>query len=349
MKSAAPNILVSIDYRGAARFGCDYALACRLCDALLEEGQRAVLFNINASLDRILSRWKDSIIFVLADTFSPESINAKYCAQPFGLRKALESAGRTFVGSTFEAVCRSSSANKITARNLLKKNVRVPPAVVVQTAGDLRQKARHLAVNLGMPSIIKKPLMTGCSVGVHYCESTQELEQVLGQFRRDKVRRVLVEKWISGREFTTWVIERRGVARCYGTEEIFIPRDEPILTGAGKKLAVPFDGKTPPSDRPCFECPPRLSRSMLAMVEETALEAHRKLQLRHYSRVDMILHKCAPFVIDVNARPQLRDGGLGYVAAKRGESFGHVLASLVEEARHAKSRERRAHEAILHS
>lgn len=336
MKRASAPVLVGVDYRGGATFGCDYELACRLCDSLSGAGRPAILFNINASLRRTLSRWEASIFFVLADTFSPKSPNAKRHPQPFGLRKALELAGRRFVGSTFEAVRRSSSADKIAARSYLAKKVSVPRAEVAVLTGDLRQKTRDLIARLDLPLVIKKPLMTGSSIGVHYVDSAAGLERVLRQFRRDGLRSVLAETFIAGREFTTWIIERGGAARCYGTEEIIKPKGEPIFTRAGKHLAEPVGAGGPRGsffDCPRFESPPRLPAALLAEIEGAALAAHQALGLRHYSRVDLILRGRVPLVIEVNARPQLRDGGLGYVAATRGETLGSVLAGLVEEAR----------------
>jgi D-alanine-D-alanine ligase len=335
MGSAAEPILVSLDYRGGARFGCDYKHARRVCDALVEAGQPAVLFDINAPLAKTLKQWQTSIFFVLADTFAPRSTNAENYPEPFGLRKALEDADRFYVGSTFAAFCRSSSANKIVARQHLKTWVNLPWAEIVPIKGDLRRRGRRLLQKLDFPLIIKKPFATGSSIGVNYVDSTELLYQLLERYRCDKIETVLAEEFIPGREFTAWVLESEGRPFCYGTEEIHKPSHEPIFTQAGKIRARPVnaDDRSIVSDVPRFESPPRVSQRTLAQIEKTAVNAHLALGLRHYSRVDLILRNRVPFVIEVNARPQLRDAGLGYVAATRGEKLGSALRSLIEGVR----------------
>jgi D-alanine-D-alanine ligase len=328
-------IMIGVDYRGGTTFGGDYGYACSLYDILIDEGLTASLYNINDPLDATWARWPETLCFVLEDTFAPGSPNAARHPGKHTLRQALENANRPFIGSSFETFSRSSSANKIAARQYLAASVRIPDGAVVTPGDDLPRGVHSLIGQLGLPVVVKQPFDTGASVGVAYVETEAELREALSGYLVTTGRPVLVEQYIDGSELTVWIVDVDGRPSVYGSVEILKPDGEPILTQYGKNLAQAVPGiEAILPGVPRYQIPPGLPATALEAAERAALQAHQALGLRHYSRVDLIVHDGVPFVLEVNARPQLREGGIGAVAAARGAEFGTVVVQLVEEVYH---------------
>jgi D-alanine-D-alanine ligase len=300
-----------------------------VCDRLCSAGEEAVLVNINEPLDATLARWPGAVFFVQADTFAPASPNAASHPERYGLRGALEEAGVPFVGSRAAAVARSSSGDKVGARETLRASLGVPAGRAAPAGRSAVDEAAALAAELGLPVVLKAASDTGGSRGVVYAGTEARLARALEGAWASFEEPPLVEEYVAGREFTVWVFEERGQPEAYGVAELVRPPSEPILSRRLKRFAAdaaPVDG---PFARMLID--PEIPPADREHIAATAVAAHRALGLRHYSRIDLLVRDGEPLVIDANAKPPFI--GVGAFAAARGEQLSDVLLQLVEEAR----------------
>ena len=133
---------------------------------------------------------------------------------------------------------------------------------------------------------------------------------------------VLIEPLIRGREATCGVLERGGRAEAL-PPVLIVPKHEFFdyhakYTDAGE----------------CEICPAPLPEALLEEVRKTALEAHRCLGLRGYSRTDFILgDDGAVHVLEVNTLPGMTPASLvPKEAGALGMDFGDLLEVLLKEA-----------------
>ncbi|MCX7703838.1 MAG: D-alanine--D-alanine ligase [Planctomycetota bacterium] len=148
---------------------------------------------------------------------------------------------------------------------------------------------RHLS---GYPVVVK-PAREGSSVGVSIVDMRSELNDALSTaFRFDN--KVLVEKYISGRELTCGILDGRAL---------------PLIELRPSKRF--FDYKAKYEDPgTLYIVNPRLEPRLYRLCQEIALCAHIAVGARDFSRVDMILQERKVFVLEVNTIPGLTERSL---------------------------------------
>ena len=79
-------------------------------------------------------------------------------------------------------------------------------------------------------------------------------------------------------------------------------------------------------------CPAKIGERATELVQQTALAAHRALDLEVYSRVDVLLTRAGvPFVLEVNTIPGMTPSSLLPEAALvAGQSYEELCARIVE-------------------
>jgi D-alanine-D-alanine ligase len=78
-------------------------------------------------------------------------------------------------------------------------------------------------------------------------------------------------------------------------------------------------------------CPARISEALTQKAQSYAVAAHRALQLKGYSRTDMILVEDEFYLLETNTIPGMTATSLfPQAAAKAGLSFGELLDRLIE-------------------
>ncbi|HEY3174866.1 MAG TPA: ATP-grasp domain-containing protein [Candidatus Polarisedimenticolia bacterium] len=175
-----------------------------------------------------------------------------------------------------------------------------------------------------------KPIHEGTAKGV-------TAQSMVGDMRslRRQVSRVLktyrqpalVEEFLPGREFTTGIIGN-GSATVLGTMEVIIadPQEDHIYTGASK---ADFEKKV--LYRGGREVEPALRRK----VEAVAVAAHRALECRDFSRVDI---RCdsqgRPCCMEVNPLAGLnpRTSDLVFIANFEGITYEDLIGKILTEA-----------------
>ncbi|MBK4713967.1 MULTISPECIES: D-alanine--D-alanine ligase [Tenebrionibacter/Tenebrionicola group] len=166
---------------------------------------------------------------------------------------------------------------------------------------------------LGMPVIVK-PSREGSSVGMSKVDTADRLAEALElAFQHDD--EVLVEKWLSGPEFTVAVL---------GDEILPSVRIQP----AG--VFYDYEAKYLSDDTQYF-CPAGLSEAQEAALQALARKAWQVLGCSGWGRVDVMMDSNGEFyLLEVNTAPGMTSHSLVPMAARQaGMSFSQLVVRIL--------------------
>ncbi|QCR37156.1 D-alanine--D-alanine ligase [Nissabacter sp. SGAir0207] len=232
------------------------------------------------------------------------------------LQGLLEHLGLPYTGSGVMASALTMDKMR-TKRIWQAMNLPVAPFVALNrqqfTSGELGEDATTLAA-LGFPLIVK-PSREGSSVGMSKVDGIEQLQPALEEaFRHDDD--VLVEKWLSGPEFTVAIL---------GDEVLPSIRIQP----AG--VFYDYEAKYL-SDETQYFCPSGVSEREEAHLADLALRAYRALDCQGWGRVDIMQDSNGGFyLLEVNTSPGMTSHSLVPMAARQhGLSFAQLVARILE-------------------
>ena len=183
---------------------------------------------------------------------------------------------------------------------------------------DIKEPGRLLET-LQFPLVIK-PIREGSSLGMSMADNLQELQEGL-RLAYEHDSEVMVEQFVSGREITVGVL---------GNEELTpLPLIE-IIPGEEFRF---FDYAAKYKKGASEEiCPADVEASVAIQAQEYALTAHRALQLRGYSRTDMMLSADGSLILlETNTIPGMTPTSLFPQAAQEaGLDFTALIDRLLE-------------------
>ncbi len=191
----------------------------------------------------------------------------------------------------------------------------VAPWVMVEPQ-DLVDTGR-IAANLRLPCVVK-PVRQGSSIGMSIVRTIDQLPAALRlALKHDS--EVMVEEFIKGRELTVGVIGNDRLEALPLIEIIpdsrfeFFDYEAKYQPGASKEI-----------------CPAPVSEQVRKKAQEYAMTAHRSLQLRGYSRTDMILANDELYILETNTIPGMTPTSLlPQAAAEFGLPFSALLDRLI--------------------
>ncbi len=173
---------------------------------------------------------------------------------------------------------------------------------------------------MSLPFVLKAPRQ-GSTVGIYIVKEEAEVAKAL----RDAAEydeRLLVEKFIPGRELTVGVLGEQAL---------------PIIEIIPKGGFYDFTNKYPflnPSAGGAAEhvCPAQLSDAETRAIQDLALRAHHSLGLKVYSRVDIMLpENGAPTVLEINTIPGMTEASLlPEAAGVAGISYPELCQRIIE-------------------
>lgn len=203
----------------------------------------------------------------------------------------------------------------VTKALMRAEGIPTPPAAVI---GALAPGASIPAIpdDIGCPCVVK-PIADGSSVGVHIVSEQADWEPAI----RDAAvngDRILVERYVGGREFTVAVLDDVALP----VVEI-IPNDESYsyaakYTPGGSTHRVPAD----------------LDVANTTRMQKYGLDLHRALGARDYSRTDVLLDNDGKlYVLECNTLPGLTQFSLfPEAAAAAGIDYAALIERLVKSA-----------------
>ena len=189
--------------------------------------------------------------------------------------------------------------------------------------------------------LIVKPVAEGSSKGIFsssFVENEEamriEVERALTEYQQP----VLIEEFLSGREFTVAVMGNGKEARVLPIIEIsFEEFDDDFIPLYSYEAKWILDGKENQLD--IYRCPADITPELEKEITEICLKAYRVLNCKDWSRIDVRLDKNGkPNIIEVNPLPGIlpdpRDNSCYPKAARTlGLDYNQMLLSVLNEAR----------------
>jgi D-alanine-D-alanine ligase len=179
--------------------------------------------------------------------------------------------------------------------------------------------AAKIVERLGLPLVVK-PVCQGSSIGMTIARTETALaDGIKTAFEHDS--RVMVEQFVAGREITVGVLGN--------DDPVALPLIE-IIPGDGYTF-FDYNAKYMPGASKEI-CPAPLDADLTARAKRYGVAAHKALQLRGYSRTDMILSDQGRFyLLETNTIPGMTATSLfPQAAAEYGLDFPSLLEKLIE-------------------
>lgn len=192
-------------------------------------------------------------------------------------------------------------------------NLAVSPYIALNCDQLAQFNADAVIQRLGLPLIVK-PSNEGSSVGMSKVNTAEELLPALQEaFKHDTC--VLVEKWLSGPEFTVAIL---------GDEVLPSIRIQP----AG--VFYDYQAKYL-SDETEYFCPSGLSDEQEAQIRALALSAYQAVGCQGWGRVDVMMDSDGQFyLLEVNTAPGMTTHSLVPMAARQsGLSFSQLVVKIL--------------------
>ncbi len=189
----------------------------------------------------------------------------------------------------------------------------------------------ELNLKLKFPLFVK-PVHEDASIGIRQdslCKNKKELKKKINEIIKDYNEGALVEEFIKGREFNVAVV---------GNEDpIVLPVSEIDFTGLPKKLApiVTYNAKWDEDSVEYKKTPPvvpaKIDKKTQKILQDLAVKCYKILNCRGYARVDFRFNKSKPYVLEVNANPDISpDAGLARAAKAHGWSYKEFIKKILD-------------------
>jgi len=202
--------------------------------------------------------------------------------------------------------------DKVMTKIVLQKNkIPTPGFWVFKTSKDTFD-------DLVFPVIVK-PKLESTSMGMEVVDNWDDLRKAV-QVQIEKFQQdILVEQFISGREFAVGVLGNAPNLECLPIVEINLGDPDKIQTISDKKKKGGVD-KT---------CPAKLSKEKTEEMMKMCKDAFTSLGLNDYTRVDFRMDKDENlYILELNSMASLGQGGSLYYAA---QTAGHTYESLINK------------------
>ncbi|MFA5652032.1 MAG: D-alanine--D-alanine ligase [Candidatus Paceibacterota bacterium] len=210
------------------------------------------------------------------------------------VQQLMDKFGVKYTGS--KALASAIGMNKVLAKEIfIKAGLKTPVYVAIKRGDNIKNVDHTIFKTFPMPAIIK-PGGSGSSIGVSLVKSLKDILPAIEKaLKYSEV--IIVEEFIKGREATCGVVEkfRREVIYPLLPVEITQPKEFEFFGYDAKYSGC--SGEV---------CPGNFSEKEKETLQHMAVEAHRLLGLRHYSRSDFIVSpKRGVYILEVNTLPGL--------------------------------------------
>ena len=289
-----------------------------LKSAIIQLGHEVICLASGYLLIDQLGKFKPDIVFY--QTFR----NSRRVAETAPL-KVLEQLRIPYTGSPI-AACKLALDKARTKSILQSAGIPTPRYVVVEQPDHLDR-----ADPLSFPLFIK-PTLGGASLGIsdqNPVYSAKSLEEVVKATIDKCGSPVLVEEFLTGREFTVGLLGSMPVQVLPMKEFIF----HPGIDQAGKYRS--YQKKMDSQSRDTSTCPADLSQLVKHRIENLSVRTFNILGCTDYGRVDI---RCdcegAPNVLEVNVHPSLLPDGSSFaqMALTAGINFPQLIGRIIQSA-----------------
>jgi D-alanine-D-alanine ligase len=241
------------------------------------------------------------------------------------IQELLEVLGIAYTGSGVSACIRA--ADKVLAKHAIRDHGLPTPDFYSfsDTAFEALGAAGALPAieeRLSFP-IVVKPASQGSALGIKFARTAADVPQALvAAFSYD--RKVLLERYVAGRDLAVSVIEQDGAPRALPVVEA-VPQQEDFYDFESRYEI----GRTK------FVCPAELDAPIAKRAGELALQVYQLLGCRGFGRVDLMLDSATNelYVLEADPIPGLTETSLLPQAADAaGISFDELIGLIVTAA-----------------
>jgi D-alanine-D-alanine ligase len=265
----------------------------RVEDALERLGHDVLAIDVGADLVSRLTADRPDLAFVALHGRDGEDGT---------VQELLEVMGIPHTGSRISACIRA--ADKVLAKHaMLDAGVATPDFFAFNETAF-----RELGAAQALPAIeerlrfpiVVKPASQGSALGIKFARTAGDVPGALvAAFSYD--RKVMLERYISGRDLAVSIIEEHGRPRALPIVEA-VPEEEDFYD---------FEARYE-IGRTRFVCPAQLTEGIEALASDTALEVYRLLGCSGFARVDLMLETESESlqVLELNPIPGLTETSL---------------------------------------
>ena len=213
--------------------------------------------------------------------------------------------------------------DKILSKKIfILENIPTPPFIEIDLNGpmpELDSLKEDIEIKTGYPLVVK-PNSEGSTIGVMTVYDGSQLEDGIKE-AAGYDKRILLEKYIKGRELTVGII---------GLE----PEALPIIEIKPKSGFFDFDAKYK-SDLTEYIIPADIDEKTAENIMEISMNCHKILGCSGISRVDFILDSAdTPYVLEINTMPGMTSTSLIPMAADAvGISFDLLVEIILDSAK----------------
>jgi len=265
---------------------------------------------------RKLTDYRPEAVFNLCEGFWGDA------RQEMNVAGLLEMLRLPFTGS--RPLCLGLTQDKARTKDLLLQKGLPTPRYLLVRLGEHYPRLN----NLNFPLIVK-PRFEDASQGIDPASVVETSQAVLERIRyvHDVYRQgALVEEFIEGRELNVAILGDKALTVLPVSEIRFaedLPRAIVCFDGKWKPGSKAYQGSTP-------VCPAKLTAKQDLLVRDVALRAFKTLECRDYARVDIRLRDNTPFILEINANPDISpDAGLARAARVAGLSYPELIEKLL--------------------
>jgi D-alanine-D-alanine ligase len=213
------------------------------------------------------------------------------------------------------AIAMDKNLSKILYQN---NGLTVPDWIMLRENASAAPDRDAVLKKIGLPLVVK-PARQGSSLGMSIARTGEELAAAIHKaFQYDN--EIMLEQYISGREITVGVLGNDTLTALPLVEIIpneqydFFDYEAKYQAGATREI-----------------CPAEFDEKLTAKAQACGIIAHRALQLRGYSRTDMIVSNNDIYILETNTIPGMTPTSLlPQAAAVAGLSFSALLDRLLE-------------------
>lgn len=236
--------------------------------------------------------------------------------------KVLDELGFAYTGSSAWTL-RATQDKGFTKQLLLENKIPTPVSKVYDRA-VLNGWRRY-------PAIVK-PAMEHCSFGItrdSVVDSPQQLKDRVQYVLDTWKGPALVEDFIDGVEYNISLLGNNDQIEVLPLACM----DYSVFEDYHDRL-VSFDAKWNPESEAYrlmgVQCPAPVEPVLKRRIEKVAMNAFRALRLRDYGRIDLRVRNGVPYVLDVNANPDITmEGGFARSCRVAGFDYGQATARLL--------------------
>ncbi len=277
-----------------------------ILEALLLRGYDAVPIDVARDVDELLQKKGVEVAFL--------ALHGRY-GEDGSIQGLLEIHGIPYTGSS--VLASALALDKYLTKDIARaEGIPVPEDLFFNAhLEDLQGFQKKM--NLAFPLIVK-PSREGSTIGIRRVESSKELQEAISQAALLDSR-VLVEKFIAGREVTVAVLNQEPL---------------PIVEVVPKSGFYDFDSKYTAGATQYF-CPADLDEAMTGRLQNFGKRIYQRLGCEGVARSDFIIAKDGtPYFLEINTLPGMTSTSLvPKAAAAAGIHFEDLVERILQTAR----------------